>query len=176
MTNTDQVFEIEVDGPQNERLSFLPLQRRVRGRFDYMRVRESKAHTRITEFPKGIPGQRLRLNLATGEASLVEPLQDREHSTIANHLRKEGFEIPESETFKVVDVATWAFHMGRAVEAGIAKVTLGSMPSTLPGKPKTRFFSNTHVGAQEQLTEALHAQAAAFVKLAEAIAQLAAKK
>ena len=75
---TDNIVEIEIDGPRNESCVFRPLQRRIRGRFDLRRVAEPKAMLLHPQHPDPIPGQRLRLNIAAGTAVRFEPGDERE--------------------------------------------------------------------------------------------------
>lgn len=139
----NNVIEIEVDGPSNPNLLFLPLARRVRGRFEWRRVKEPLAMVTATGWPDdmSIPGQRIGLNVDTGEGYLLEPLQGDENVATFEKIKREGFSLPPArEEFKGVDVATWLHWMKRAVRAGTARVVQGKLPEKIDGKPKTDFF------------------------------------
>lgn len=172
MVATDSVFEIEVDDKLNASLFFLPLQRKVRGKFDFMRVKEANARRLVDNYPEGVPGQRLRLNTSTGEASLIEPLRDdQEWQFTGRNIEREGAELPKSERFEAVDVATWAYWMIRAVESGNARIVAGTKPK-ITGTPKKNFFSNEQPSESESILAAIKAQTASFERLGDQIGKL----
>jgi hypothetical protein len=139
----NSIIEIEVDGTRNENLLFLPLARRVRGRFEFRRVKEPLAMVKATGWPGDmtIPGQRMQLNLETGAGYILEPLHDAEHVATADKIRREGFALAKArEEFKAVHVPTWLYWIKRAVESGTARVVQGKLPEKVEGKPRTDFF------------------------------------
>jgi len=165
----DETIEIEVDGSTNDQLYFFPLGRPVRGRFDYNRVAEPKAKMLTNQWPTPIPGQRLAVNPATGEAQLIEGLRDPEHQMIREAAERRG-RIPQNETFRDVDTATWLFHMRNAVECGLARIVRGAFPDKIEGTPKTSLFPRQK-GSNEQLADAIKEQTAVMREMMMMLAQ-----
>lgn len=150
------IVEVEIAGPRNENLSFRPLQRKLRGRFDISRVAEPQARMKSAEWPEPIPGQRLRLDFATGEASVIEPLHEPAHAVLRDKLSARGFKIgPASEALGAVHVPTVAFWIGRAVSAGMARVVAGRMPEEIEGTPQTSFITARVPTSNDRLATAL---------------------
>ena len=165
------VVEIEIDGKLNESHYFLPLQRRIRGRFDYMRVAEPKAKTLINEWPHPIPGQHITLNLATGEGQIREPLREEGNELLKEKCEKRG-RIGDHEIFPNVDIATWCHWLKRAVESGYAKLIKGKFPEQIEGKPQISFFSRPQVDQTERLASAIENQTAVAKKQTELLSEL----
>ena len=156
-------IEIEVDGDKNQCLAFLPLQRRIRGRFDYMRESEPTAGTLRSEWSQPVPGQRIGIDGAMG--FIREPLHDSEHAETRAKIEARGMEIsPECETFDSIDVATWAFWLQRAIDAGLARIVSGTMPK-VDGVPKMSFFVDRQPSETEQLTGLIKTQNELLAKL-----------
>src|SRR5437867_3690573 len=96
------VIEVEIDTPNNGVLYFQPLDRKIRGRFDFARDSEPLAKVHMAEFPKGVPGQRLGIDLEAGVAYVAEPLHGAEYQAIRERIKKRGFGLPpERETVEV---------------------------------------------------------------------------
>lgn len=131
------LLEIEVDSPLNSNLSFLPIQRTVRGRFDYLRTKEP---THETTRSGPFPGQVIGLDINNGKGYVREPL----HEVGNQHLRKEiegRFSLPpERVEFPSAHVPTWLHWMKKAVESGQAVVVSGRLPDIIDGEPRTRFY------------------------------------
>lgn len=106
-----------------------------------------------------IPGQRIGLDVATGEGYLFDPLHEARHSALRQKIEDAGFCLPpERESFPGIDATTWAFWMRRAVEAGLAKITQGSLPENLPGKPRMRFVGQEEKDERDTRLERLERQ------------------
>lgn len=134
------VLEIEIDGGANESLFFAPLQRRIRGRFDVNRVAEPLARMKARDWPQPIPGQRLGINLESGEAYLAEPLREPQHAAIRDRVERLGKVGPDSEPFGIVHLPTWLHWLKRAVGSGIARVVKGELPTKIDGEPRRSFI------------------------------------
>lgn len=140
---------IEADTETNGNLYFPPLMRTIRGRFDFLRVKEKMA--RMTEWPV-IPGQLLHVNTATGAMHVEDPLHEKDHAEARKRILARGQTLPPArEDITGVDVPTMLFWMHNAVQSKAAKVISGTFPDKLPGKPKTRFHSQEDLpgGADE---------------------------
>lgn len=139
------VVEVEVDAPSNNNLLFLPLGRKVRGRFDWRRVKNPLAVMKAAAWPgdQVIPGQRIGVDLESGRAWIAEPLQDSANQAVADKIKAEGWKIaPALEEFPAADLPTWIYWIKRAVEGGLARLIRGTLPDKIDGEPKRAFFSN----------------------------------
>jgi len=151
---TDCIVEIEPDSHTNASLMFLPIGRKVRGRFDWRRVREPRAAMTAAEWPEeGIPGQRLGIT-ADGTGYIVEPLHDA--PLLKEKIEQRGQTLPPArEEFAGVHIPTWLFWLKRAAESGVAKVTRGELPEKIDGRPRTKFFANPAADPRDKVIEAL---------------------
>jgi hypothetical protein len=129
---------VEVDGPKNENLFFRPLSRKIRGRFDVARIPDPGPLRQ--SWPDPIPGQRLTLNLDTGEAAIVEPLHDAEHTALRQKIEKRATIPPAREELGKVDLPTWLHWLSGTVACGKGHVVAGKLPEKIDGKPKTSFL------------------------------------
>jgi hypothetical protein len=140
------VLEVEVDTPTNANLIFLPIGgKKVRGRFDWRRVKEPLAAMAAARWPDGgvIPGQRIGVDLDSGTGFIVDPLHEAEHALTKEKIVAQGLALPPArQDFAGVHVPTWLHWIKRAVEAGLAKIVTGTLPAIIDGTPKTTFFHN----------------------------------
>jgi len=156
MAIAENVLEIEVDGRCNESLHFRPLGRVIRGKFDFARDLDPQAMMMRSRFPQGyVPGQRLRVDLDTHEAFIID--KAAEHEATREAIERKGMKLPPaSESVGKVDLPTWLYWMRRAIEAGLAAVTRGAFPHAIEGEPQKYFRSAPpEKSAIEQHTEAL---------------------
>lgn len=163
MSNT---ITIEATGPQNACLFFAPLKRAIRGRFDALRATryDAGAVKLLTEWPQPVPGQRLRLNLDTGEASVIEPLHEAEFAAIRAKIERTGRLEPSAQPTPA-HVPTWLYWMKRAVESGMAVVVEGKLPDEIDGEPQLSFFSRPRVSETARLAKAIESQTETLNKL-----------
>jgi hypothetical protein len=185
----ENVIEIEIDGPQNEHVVFRPLQRRIRGRFDLLRVNEPQAKLRLNEFPKPIPGQRIAIDLTTKEGWIREPLRDPENAELAAKLTRsaDGRSLrelpPAREVFADIDVSSWAYYMACEVAAGNAKLVRGALPDHKTLKPRKNWYTQRPDADREdsiaialrQLAKSRETDSQIQAKLLEVLTKLAAK-
>lgn len=166
-----KALEIEIDGQHNENLHFRPLQRSIRGRFDFNRVAEPMARLKAGDWPTPIPSQRLGVD-REGVGYLVEPLHDDKHAATREKIKKRGMELePKLQVFENIDLPTWYFWLKRAVESGIAKIVSGKLPDRIDGEPRKNFILNEpEQSATDKLTAAIEKQTAMFAKLLEKLA------
>jgi hypothetical protein len=141
-----QIVEIEIDNPRNGCLQFQPLGRSLRGKYHPMRDAEPNAKLLITDYPDGVPGQRLGLDQEAGTAYIADGLHDDTPSAgqVRDKLKAKGFSLPparEDLSLSPGDVPTWQYWMRRAVEAGLAKVVKGKLPDTIKGKVRKSFIT-----------------------------------
>lgn len=153
------LLEIEIGDQRNRNLFFQPLQRKLRGRFDLNRCCEPLARVKAGEWSEPIPGQRLVVDLETGETAIVEPLYDPAHAPLRERIEARGMKLPpERERFEKVCLATWLFYIARAVKAGKAVILRGEIPAELPGEPTRHFATRPIVDPVERLAAAMEKQ------------------
>ena len=164
--------EIEIDGSHNENLHFRPLQRAVRGRFDFMRIGEPMAKVQAAQWPTAIPGQRLGID-ADGTGYVVEPLHDDEHALIKEKIEKQGMKLePELQIFDGIHLPSWQYWLKRAVESGLATIVSGKLPDKIEGKPRKNFIlAEPDPSPTDKLTVALERQNELFAKLLEKLGE-----
>lgn len=155
---------IEADGPLNENLSFRPLQRAIRGRFDWQRCGDPEALRLGMAFGGvPIPGQRIVFDPDKKTATIQEPLHDAEHAALAEKIKSRGFKLPPArEYIEGCDPDTWAFWINRAVECNLAKLIAGRVPEFDESKARRDFiFAPPKPGTTDKLSDALNNLAAA---------------
>ena len=156
----------EIDGALNECLYFRPLQRRLRGRFDYMRDSEPMAKVMASEQPGPIPGQQIGYDFDQRAGFVGEPLHADENAAIRERIQGKGFRLgPEREDFADADEATWHFWLQSAVDAGVARVVDGKFPPKLNGKPKKDFLNAERQTPNDRLAVAIERQNELFAAL-----------
>lgn len=165
-TETSTIVEIEIDSPRNRQLRFRPLQRTLRGRFDFNRIAEPQAKIRLAEWPDPIPGLRLVLDTATGEAAIVEPIYSE--GAVLERITRRGMRLgPAREEFKLDDagIATWGYWMRAAVRAGNARIVRGEFAPIDEAKVRRSFLHPPRVSQTDRLVAALERQSAALEAL-----------
>lgn len=166
------VLEIEIDGPQNEALQFRPLQRRVRGRFDFTRGGVD-LYAVGAEWPGPVPGQKLGIDLDRGVGYVVDPLHDPANVVFKERIEKKGWTLPPArEEFPGACKASWLYWLANAVRCGLARVVSGKLPeaSETEGARKDFIFAPKPPSTNERLIAALERNTAAFEKFLNAIA------
>jgi len=172
----DGVVEIEVDGPHNESVQFLPLARKVRGRLEFARIGSRLAMTLIPQYGPEIPGQIIGYDAERKIGYVHEPLRAEKHRELREKLEKKfacGFAV-ECEEFSLGtddQQATWVFWMNRVCESGHARVVKGELPdvNAMPGTARKRMFAS-EPDPQERLLEAVLSTLQAQGTLLEALA------
>jgi hypothetical protein len=153
------VLELEVDSDKNANWYFLPIGETIRGRMDYSRETHATSIKEGRElFPKGIPGQRLVLDLDAGQAQIVEPILKDE--SILKVLKKRGMAPPtEKEPVPVHkdSIPSWLYWIKRGVESGIVKLLRGKLPDKIDGKIQKRFSVPERIDANTQRLDKLTA-------------------
>lgn len=129
----NDVLEIEVDSPKNRNLYFVPLDRNLRGRFDYMRTTTNYVKKGAPVYP----GQVLGVNLSTGETYIKEPIHDSPE--LKREVEKRFKLAPAREDAGKQHVPTILYWMKRAIESGSARIVNGRLPEKIDGEPKKRF-------------------------------------
>ena len=174
----NELLELEIDSPNDGPVFFGPLGRRLRGRFDPVRVvsHDAGAGQLVNQFPKPIPGQRLIVNVDTGEFAVVEPLHEAEFAAIREKIERAQMKLapPRQEhKFHLPTVLDWCRRM---IEGGCAKVLSGKLPDTIEGEPQELSPLSTRRPSQmQELTKAFDRQSAALERQAAAFEKLVAE-
>lgn len=166
-----ELLELEIDSPNDGPVFFGPLGRRLRGRFDAARVvkHDGSASRLLNEFPNPIPGQRLVVNVDTGECVVLEPLHDAEFAAIRQKIEKAKMTLePERQEYKQ-HVPTLLHWCKRLVEDSCARVLRGKLPDKIDGEPKELSPLGPRKPSQiQELTKAFERQSAALERQAAA--------
>jgi hypothetical protein len=160
----------EVGNGLNQSLHFRPLQRKIRGTFDFMRVNEPMGKVRGATEPGPIPGQRLSFDFDSSVGAIIEPLHAPEHRVLKERIEGKGQKLPpEREEFTGQDGCTWAFWLLSAVKAGLVRIVSGKIPENLPGKPRVNFIAAEKQPATDRLAAAIERQNELFAALLETL-------
>lgn len=165
------IVEVEISCPKNESLFFGPLMKRLRGRYELTRTtqHDGKATSLAGQIPSAVPGQRIGLNLESGEAYLVEPLRGDAYETLRAKVVKKALLAPAREDCGKVDLATFVYWLRRLVESNKAVVVVGELPEQPKGNVKKSFFSTERKSSDERLAEAIERQTVAIERQGAAI-------
>jgi len=164
LAKQENVLTVEIDGEQNQNVYFRPLLRKVRGRFDLHRCREPNAGKLHAKWPQPIPGQRLELNLDSGEAFVVEPLWEEKFAALRETIEASGQKLTDERQAVKADVSTWIYWLKSLVETGKAKLLSGSFPR-LDSEPQKRFHSIEQPDPLDRLAAAIEKQSELLAKL-----------
>jgi hypothetical protein len=163
------LIEIEVDGPRNDCLYFQPAATRIRGRFDMNRVAEPNARAALNVWPEPIPGQRIRVNVSTGESFIIEPLYEQQFRRIREKLEKKSMQLPAESVPIKESLATVLFWVKRAIESGYARLVSGELPKHVDGEPKKTFNFTPPVDPVAKLAVAIEEQTKTISELLRAL-------
>jgi hypothetical protein len=139
--------EIEIDTPRNGSLWFRPLQRQLRGRFDFNRVAEPMARVAPFEHkvPEVFPGLHVALDTEALAAAVIEPLHGPDHQEVRAKLKARGWGLGnerEEIEVKAEALPTWLYWLKRAVEGGTARLVKGKLPDKVEGKVQRTWVHN----------------------------------
>lgn len=130
----DNILEVEIDNEKDSNLFFPPVGQPIRGRLDFMRLvrRQPNAIQLTIPFPDGVPGQRLRVDLASGACSIVEPLHEAKWANCKAELETRSLPIPPAtEEFPAACVPDWLWAIQRALRDGYCRIVRGELPKDL---------------------------------------------
>ncbi len=173
----NELLELEIDTPQNGPVYFGPLGRRLRGRFDSLRAarHDKDAAVLLNEYPQPIPGQRLVINVDTGECCVVEPLHEEAYAAIRSKIEKAKMELePARQSVASPHLPTWLHWARRLVQGGSAKVLRGMLPDDNGGDPQVAFspVGPSKPGPMAQMAKLIERQSAALERQAAAFEKL----
>ena len=160
--NTASTVVVEFDA-DNRNPYFPPLQTALRGAYSAQVAsrRDKDAGALLSEWPEPIPGQRLAVDVETGEAALVEPLHDPRFAAIAERIKARGIKLCPEREHVACDVPTLLHWIKEAVNAGQAKVVAGRLPEKIEGTPRLHFIVQPVETAEAKLAKAMESMAEA---------------
>lgn len=132
---TSNVIEIEVDIERNRNLYFVPIDRQVRGRFDWRRVADKHGPELRDQWgEEPLPGQTISLDLDSGKGAILEPLASVKEFKKCVEDRRETL-APARQEFANINPSAWLYWIKAAVETGKAKLLKGTLPPKVDYKP-----------------------------------------
>lgn len=151
------VIEIEITSKQNHSLLFAPAQQKLRGRVDFVRMKEKEAFDHAQRYPRGIPGLVVGFDPETGEAFIRDRLDEPEWADVKRQIEKTG---QTSEPRRALGGhcshgPTMLHWMRRAVQGGFAEVITGRLPEVIEGEPVTDFYRTREPDKQGEAVKPL---------------------
>jgi hypothetical protein len=154
---------VEFDTEQNANVSFPPLGRTMRGRFDVRRMKD--AGRLFHEFPEPIPGHRLQIDFATGQCEIDEPLYESQYEAVRERIESKGLKLAPMRESVNSTPATLHHWLRELIDAKKCKVLSGELPAKVDGVPQLRFHSQERPDAVDRLAAAIERQTAAIETL-----------
>lgn len=105
----------------------------LRGRKDFQRMarHQPDAMTLHNDFPRGVPGTVVKVDLDAKRVWLVEPLRSDEYEPERLKIESAGIRIPYTSEVQGANVADWLHVIARALRDDYAKIVTGEMPKDL---------------------------------------------
>jgi hypothetical protein len=148
---------------------FAPLDRRMRGRLDAVKLaqHDRDAGELVAQWPEPLPGQQLSIDPQSGEVAVLEPLAG--NAKVEAKLKARSLRLAPAREPVNCDWDTAAHYAAEAVKAGQAIIVSGSIPQYDPAKVRKDFIVTPPPDPQAKLVDAINHQTAAFNRLAEAL-------
>jgi hypothetical protein len=128
---------VEVEFVGNRDHYFRPMGRVIRGRLETSAMPERGATDLAREF-SSVPGMVLGL-ADDGNAYLREPLHEPAHAGIRKKLERRFTIADEREDLGKVDLPTFVWWIGQAIEAELARIVRGALPE-VKGRVRKNFL------------------------------------
>ncbi|HUY88801.1 MAG TPA: hypothetical protein VMV10_08715 [Pirellulales bacterium] len=132
------LLEVTIETPKDQNVFFRPFGGCLRGRKDFQRIaaHQIDAMTLHQQFPRGVPGTLLQIDLDAKAVTLVETLRQPEWAPERESLESRDIEIPRDVVIDRPHLPDWLHATRRAVDAGFAKVVKGELPKDLGEESK----------------------------------------
>jgi hypothetical protein len=125
------VIEVDVDVDRNP-----PLDRAIRGRFDWRRVADKHGpdlRDRWGEEP--LPGQTLFLDVDKNEGAILDSFHGRKE--LKQRVESRGETLPpDVQSFTNINPKEWLYWIKSAVKSGKARLLRGQLPDTVDYRPQ----------------------------------------
>ena len=166
---------VECGNDKSHNVHFPPVVKNVRGRFNAQMIaaRNPDASRLLRQFPDPVPGGRIYLDEKTGEGSILEPLRLDEFKDLRSLFEKRGIKVPEDQHFQNVSVTDWLYCLKDLVDAGLATVLEGKIPSKIEGKRSKSFIVADAPDEMETLRATVAENSRVMRECVEAIKALA---
>jgi hypothetical protein len=167
---------IEFGDERGRNVYFPPLDRRMRGRFDAVKLAQfdKDAGELVSQWPEPVAGQQLAIDPASGEVAIVEPIH--KNLKVTAKLKQKGLTLAPEREIVNCDVPTALHYAKAAIEAGQAIIVSGTIPQYDAAAVRHDFIVKPPADPQSKLVDAINNQAAAFDRLATALEKALAKR
>ncbi len=127
------ILEIELATPNGNDVYFNPAGKKLRGAWDYLRMSlNDHAYSRpAIEYPRGVPGKRIRVRLDDSHVTIVEPLANPEWAEERSKIEARGFSIERDEEISNAYLPDWLHEIKRTLDCKCAKLVQGKLPDDL---------------------------------------------
>lgn len=172
MVTKSKVVEVEMVTPNNRQVYFKPIGHKLRGRMDFTTARTRKEEDARKAWPEPVPGQRVCLDLGTGERYVREPLYDEDCEQTRAKIIRKGYGLPPKRAdYGGENMATWVHHLHKLINAGLARVVEGELPNVedFDEEPRTRFITSEKKSDEARLTETIIPLTKAVERLADRV-------
>lgn len=138
MKNAENILELTIETPRDGNLYIPCAGVLLRGAKNFLRIARHRVNVAelLGDYPRGIPGTVVKIDLSASRVWLVEPLQSEEYEPERLKLEDAGIKVPRTLEVACDSLPAWLHEMKRAVDAGYAKVTRGEFPEDLGEEPK----------------------------------------
>jgi hypothetical protein len=174
--STKEPLVVEFGDDHCRNVYFPPLDRRLRGRFDAVKLaqHDRDAGELVNTWPEPVAGQQLAIDADAGEVAIVEPLHA--FPAIVARLKGRGLRLAPAREAVSCDVPTALHYAKAAVTAGQARVVSGTLPDAIDAtKVRSNFLVPPTVNTQATLATALTKLADAQAAQTEVLSKLLAK-
>lgn len=121
--------EVEFCADNGQKVFFKPTRRPERGRIDFAMAKSEHYREMHKVWKEAVPGKIAGVT-EEGQKYIRDPLHDKQYSKLAAIMKARGQALPEErEVFASESILTWLFWLRRAVDAGLAKIISGELPS-----------------------------------------------
>jgi hypothetical protein len=138
MKNVENILELTIETARDGNLYVPCAGVLLRGAKNFLRIARHRVNVAelLGDYPRGIPGTIVKIDVNAGRVWLVEPLRSDEYEPERLKLEEAGIKVPRTIEVACDSLPAWLHEMKRAVDAGYAKVVRGEFPEDLGEEPK----------------------------------------
>lgn len=144
------VLEVEIKTPNSGNVYFGPYGDPLRGAMDLLRASlyDQQLSSQAVEFPRGLPGKHVRVNLDAGTVTIVEPLDFPEWADERNKLEARGKTYKPDQEIPSPRISDWLHELKRCLDCGCARLVSGKLPDDLGQESPHEFDRNQQAGSK----------------------------
>lgn len=175
MVATKSLVVVEFGDDRGRNIYFPPLDRRMRGRFDAVKLAQfdKDAGELVSQWPEPLAGQQIAIDSESGEVAVLEPLHANLKATAK--LKQRGLSLAPAHEPVNCDVPTALHYAAEAIKAGQAIIVSGTLPQYDAAAVRHDFIVKPQANPQDKLAAAIDAQTTAFNRLADVLEKALAK-